>query len=481
MSLLDHPQRQSPWAIVFFGLTLVASVGGIQLAVAAIVFFTASANTAVLIIAPLVAAVVIGAAVLSWWRFTFCIVGDEFVVNSGVLRRDRLSVPIDRIQSISTEQRLIHRLVGVVRVSLETAGTDETEFRLHAVERTVADDLRHRTGRPALRTEATPDDPIDETTLDAPAEAATVVLQHSPARLLLAAVTSWPLAGLVALGSVFAALGQVGDDVPVRPPTIDGDDVRWWWVPIGLLSLLVTAVVLNVVRIVLRDWDHTVEVDGQQLRRTSGLLSRRLDTRAVSKVQVVSTSQNPLQQAVRLSEVDLSSVGDGGLDVLGCDADERAEIVRRSGLTPTADLAPAGRIHPAEIWRALQWTTSISTVIAILAWLVVGRWALLLGLAIPIVGVLRWLHVRHFRWGLTQDELVTRGRVVDTWTEQCLLRKTNGVQLRRTWFERRRGLATVSLRTASGEIEIGMLPLDEAMLLRDRIAAAVVGDDRAWM
>ena len=65
--------------------------------------------------------------------------------------------------------------------------------------------------------------------------------------------------------------------------------------------------------------------------------------------------------------------------------------------------------------------------------------------------------------------------------QEVLIRKLNGVTVQQSLFERKRGLATVTVATAAGAVHIGMIPLDQAELLRDEFLRSVETDRRAWM
>ena len=58
-------------------------------------------------------------------------------LRTGVLQRKVLSVPRNRIRSVQTDARLLHRLLGltVLRVSTGQEAKGDTEFALDAVQR----------------------------------------------------------------------------------------------------------------------------------------------------------------------------------------------------------------------------------------------------------------------------------------------------------------------------------------------------------
>jgi len=118
---------------------------------------------------------VIGAAVLvmiysiiNYFRYYFYVDTDELVIESGVLKRSKLNVPFDRIQTINFEQNIIHRLFNVVRLKVDTAGSSQAEFEFHAIDNQKADELRElllskkKSAQPSLRIEVGQDLPVNK-------------------------------------------------------------------------------------------------------------------------------------------------------------------------------------------------------------------------------------------------------------------------------------------------------------------------------
>jgi putative membrane protein len=414
-----------------------------------------------------------GFSTLAWWRYTFQLVDGEVVVTKGVIRVVRLNVPIERIQSIAIEQQLLHRLTGLVKVTVDTAGTKDVEFAIDAIARPLAEELQ----RQAVTAVPAPT-PIDGTLPPPVLAEDRVIFTHNRRRLLLMALTMSPLTGLLVLGPLLAFGGDFFDRVPSAGP--DNVTVRWWWIPIGVAVFVVFSVALNIVRVFLRDWQLTLRSSPTGLRRTSGLLSRTSTASSVDRIQMVASAQNPLQQRAGLRSVQLATVGQGSLSLGGCDDVQFATVATLAAVTPIDELQLDRRIHPAEVFLAARNTTLICLVLTGALFALVGWWSLLTFSAIPYVWVTKRIGVANFRWGL-HDELASSRRVISSATEQALLHKTNTVHVTQSIFERRRGVATVRLTTAAGAVAIGMIPISEAHAVRDTILHAVETDTRPWI
>jgi putative membrane protein len=81
-------------------------------------------------------ALIVGYGVARWFTTTYRIEAEEVRLRTGVLQRKVLSVPRNRIRSVSTDARLLHRLLGltVLRLGTGKEAKGDTVFALDAVE-----------------------------------------------------------------------------------------------------------------------------------------------------------------------------------------------------------------------------------------------------------------------------------------------------------------------------------------------------------
>ena len=78
----------------------------------------------------------VGFGIARWFTTTYRIEPGEVQLRAGVLQRKVLSVPRNRIRSVSTDARLLHRLLGltVLRVSTGQEAAGDAAFALDAVQ-----------------------------------------------------------------------------------------------------------------------------------------------------------------------------------------------------------------------------------------------------------------------------------------------------------------------------------------------------------
>ena len=81
-------------------------------------------------------------SVIAYFKYYFHISDDELIIEKGVLKKIKLNIPFDRIQSVNFRQTLVHRFLNVTEVSIETAGSAEQETKIDALQIPLANQLR---------------------------------------------------------------------------------------------------------------------------------------------------------------------------------------------------------------------------------------------------------------------------------------------------------------------------------------------------
>ena len=480
-STLETPQRQSLWAVGFLALRTVRQIGLIQLGLA--IGFLIARLPSLLALIAVVALIGVGlfvVAALQWWRYTFCIVGDELVVERGVLQRQTLSIPLGRVQSVSLEQKLLHRIISLVQISLDTAGTETAEFVIDAVDRSVALELQGVVANYRGRTAANPSDQPEVPV--APPEQ--VHVKHPPNRILKVALTQTPFAGLVLIAPLVAFASEIGEFVPFDLPEIEAQEPGgWllWFVPAVLLGGFLVSVLLNLVRVLLTEWDLTIRSTESGLRRDAGLLSTTSVAAPVPRVQMISLRQGVLERAASIRTVRLHTIGATNFAVPGC-TEQQAETLRSLVLADSPGVENlTERVSTAQVFRDTRNSAAGAAPVGLVLWFFVGWWSLLIVALVPLEWATARREVRLRRWGWTAEAVADHRQLFGWRRHELLIRKLNGVTVRQSLFERKRDLATVTVATAAGTVSIGMIPIGQAELLRDEFLRSVETDRRAWM
>lgn len=517
--LLSTPTRQSPVAVVFIALRFLRNLGAVNIVFALVVLGSGRLPFALLGVGVAGSVVLLAYTVAAWWRFVFTIEADELLVAKGVVAQERLTIPLDRVQSVSINQRFLHRLIGLVSVTVETAGSSDAELEIDAVDRGRAEALQrlaagHRrvpppptpsapAGAPGSVPLAGPPDgqppapgigadgwpppvvgdPIVEQTLVA----------RTPIELVKVGLARWPWAGLAALAPLFVVAGELGDLLPVD---IDGEQLIEDNLPdevgralvlaviglalVGIVIGAVLGVILQVVQRLVTDWDLRLTRNASGLRRTAGLLSRTSRASTLNRIQAMRIDETPMQRLFGIRRLALPTIGEGDLVIPGATADEVTRI--RAEVFGDAPPPPLDRtISPLAVFLAVRNRVLGTIPLTALAVATIGWWGLAVLAAIP----LGWLTARRQwrlrRWGITDDRVAELLELINRQTAEIELIKAQTVTVRQSFFERRRGLATVAVTTAEGHLAVPLIPIEEAKAARDLALFRVETDRRAWM
>src|SRR5205085_7113836 len=91
--------------------------------------------------------VMIGIAIVSlgslaqYFTYRYRIEKDAVVVRSGIFERSLRHIPFSRIQNVSLQQNVLHRLFGVAEVRLESAGAAKPEAQMRVLRLRDAQEL----------------------------------------------------------------------------------------------------------------------------------------------------------------------------------------------------------------------------------------------------------------------------------------------------------------------------------------------------
>lgn len=424
----------------------------IPLLVGSVVLGSATGNP-LWTVAAIVLTILFGLA--RWFTTTYRIEPAEVQLRTGVLQRKVLAVPRNRIRSVSTDARLLHRAMGltVLRISTGQEAKGDAEFALDAVEAGQVPRLR------AIL--------LADTTPHEQAPAGRELARWQPAWLRYSPLSFTGLAMiLAAFGIVYqagagalmrdSALAQSGLDVAERL----GIAVT---VAIAVVAVLVASIVLSVLRSLLtygnlvltrRDLPGT---DGV-LHLQHGLLRVREHTYDMRRLRGGTLREPLLVRMFGGARLDAVMTGVGG--------EGEASLLLPPCPAPTARrvlTALIGRVDPVSgplrphgpAATRRRWTRALTLPVLVLPVLVVvgvPGWAWTMWVLVTVAAALLAAdRSRALGHRVDREWLVARAGSVER-RHDCL--QTDGIigwTVRQTLLQRRAGVATLIAATAAGQ------------------------------
>ena len=420
-------------------------------------------------------------------RFSYHLGDDTLDIESGVVSRRSREIPIRRIQNVDISRNVLQRLFGITVVSFETAGGGDTEARLRFVSFEEAKRLQATLGR-LKRADAESDDGDRDATDAVDSDADNTDPGARPAErpagptggrfdappvseLFALDRTELALVGALSIdfrvpGIVFLLVSTVGSTVVPAYLSATSGVALVVGAAVVLVGVALLSWVVGAAAAIAQYYDFRLVRSGDELQYERGLLQRYDGSIPFDKIQTLTVSDNPLKRYFNYATLYIETAGyapGGGGGSRGSEAAvplaERARVLDLiEELEPVGDIElerPPKRARRRYLVRYLL-VVGVLTGIAYAADAVIPLpfppWspALLTPLAIWFAHA-TWTHRGHW---LGDHHVVTRNGVLRRRTKIVPYYRIQTVIDARTVFQRRLGLATVTVDTA-GSLSLG--------------------------
>ncbi|MGN5374564.1 PH domain-containing protein [Sphingomonas hankookensis] len=440
----------------------------------------AASRGGLLVMLGVAALALVAAAVFTWarWRaFTYRIAPGELVIADGILHRNRRSIPFERIQDVSIDQKLLARLFGLARVRIETGGGEADEASLDSVSLAEAGRLRavlRGGGAPSVEPDAAP-------------PARTTIFAMDGRRVLAMGLFGF---SLVWVGVLFAAINQLGDLLG-----LDWDGWRGWAgvarqeavafaTPLFAVLAAIVALALGAISGVARTFfvEHgfRLEREGGRLRRVRGLTTRTEVVVSVARIQLALIERGMVSGRFGWSGLRFQTLG-GSDDACGRQQvapfarDDEVARVLAAARYPAFDPLPLRAVAFGHVVRAtiLRGGGPLVVIGIVSLFVPLAGFALLL-VPVPVAAAL--LARRRHRYAILGDHLYVMRGVLAKRAWIVPLARIQSVSITRSPLQRLLGIATVRVDTAGARgiarPDISDLAVEDAVraaraLLRD--------------
>jgi putative membrane protein len=464
------PNRQSPAALLLILVKLFQRIFRQGWPFLLVLFLNPQRGSSTIAIM-IVAIAVFSAAnsLLSYFRFSYYIEDDEFIIEKGVLRRTRLNVAFDRIQTIEFQQNIVHRIFNVVEVEIDTAGSKGQEFSIEALDYPTAEALRD------FLLEKRGDAPLDSEDPQTERAKEETLLHLSIGDLMKVGVSQNHLrtaAILFGLGFSFI------DDIDEAFDESVYDMVTEWLGISGLgtilplvLFFLILSFFASMIFTVFRYFNLRFIRTMAGFKVKSGLLSRREQSATLNKIQFIRWTNNPIKRffkmyTLRLYQAASEAVNSKRAIVVQGSYQEQIDAVRQVHFPAFADeYSEVNSISPLYVRRRLLFTGIIPTIaLLLLGYFIWDLKANTLWFLwwIPIA---QWLSVqayRNWKFRVSEKGMLSKSGIFAK--EHTLLQwhKVQSVQLSQSLYQKRRKVADVIFFTAAGSVRIPYVSLPQA-------------------
>lgn len=491
----EKPSRQSvKGIIVIFGVTAFRIIKATIIVIAAFLFKYLSSdksfdftNSKFILIVFAVIILFLSIAILKYLNFKYYVNNEYFFLNKGILNKEEISVSKTKIQNVYIKQNVLQQIINVVSLSIETAGDDSTEIEILALPRAKAEALKSLLMLSQKSVEIT----------NINIEEETVYFKASIKKLLLEGVSENHFKSFVI---IFAFLMSVYNDFKGFVDQLNLTSKFGSWFALdgeSLMSLLlfnVTIVIVllvisfffSMVKMLVKNYNLTVKRNVEGLEISKGLFNKINLSLSASRIQNSTISTNRLKRVFGLyklafTQAMASKKQQLNFNIVGLGKKQIKELLHQFYPDVLNRLVKHKPEHYL-MYRLLF--TSVFVLLVINLALYFGPRSLLL-VNIPLIAFVAANAIYTYKkayYHVDGDYIVVGGgRLIDTTTSFIEINKVQGVALNQSIFQKRRGLATVQILSASKPLTIPHIKVALAHKIKDFLLFKVESEDKDWM
>lgn len=357
------------------------------------------------------------------YRYGFSTTG--LVIREGLIFRNVRHIEYARIENIDTERGLLHRLLGVAEVRVQTSTGGKPEALIRVLDLGAVQEMRERIFSAEQAAE----------------QSITVPDEHLLLHLPLGELVRQGLIdnrGMILVAAAFGVLHESGafvinqvllDRLLASSPAADLAALGLMMqIALGALMLLAAIIAVRALSIILAIvtfHDFKLTRAGSDLRARYGLLTRVALTLRTRRIQAVHQTESLLHRWFNRVSIDVDLAGDGG----GSERDSNDARMKTRWLAPICPAAAAPELIAAALptldwntepdWqplargaqrrifrKSLAWSVLIVTAPAI--WYLRESAVIVFASCIPLAWMHAHFYVKYTRWALTADAVLFR-------------------------------------------------------------------------
>lgn len=423
------------------------------------------------------------AAIVKYISLRYVFADEELIVKQGILNRTERHIPYPRIQNIDTSQNLLHRILNVADVTIQTASGTEPEAVLKVMSLNSVSYMRGKIfGQSNLsarvekvgKAEEIPSDKDHGTDGQQSSEGVEADLYS---KLLLRKLTFGDLVingiisnrGLVAVAALLGLIYQFDIGLPKESMEEFLDSLNIFetfstMVTIGLalLFLVIVVVLLRLLSILwslISLYDYMITRANQELRIEYGLFTRVSLTIPIHRIQVIEIKQTVLHRLFRSASITARTAGSARDEQGGRRQDWLLPWIPYHEISQFLSQIDGGIRFDFQDWRAVApkaWRRVFVKRLIILSifCVILGSWSIPWGVSsfiffVPTLVLYSRKYARNLGYAIDDRMFWTKVGWLRKTIRLTQFQKMQMITLKNSPFDRRHQMATVSVDTAN--------------------------------
>ncbi len=433
-------------------------------------------------------------SIVAFFKFRFYIEDDELIIEKGIFNKKKISIDIDRVQTINFEQNIIHKVFDVARLKADTAGSVKEEFNLDAIDKEVGYALRDRVMK--YKSDNAQKSNGQQDVLHKLMGTETIngkeklILEISPTELFLAGMVENHLkSSSVIFGFFFYIyfnMQEMGLDPNDYTGEIPIETIGFLMIIMFMMAILLASFFISMVRMVLKYYDLKLVRSGNGFRYTAGLFTKRMVSALDQKIQKVTWSDNLLKKLIGIFDLKFEQAGSEAINekksitIPACKVHHIETVL--SDLFPNLNLSDITTDKISKHWLYRQALyRSILLIITLFASYYLSYKILILSLVSLIFLFHAFLKYRKAAYGYDDNYFFIKGGMYGDKHTVFPIHKVQSIKKMQSPYMRRRDLITLTFYHASGSSTLPYIEEDKAYKIINFVLYKVESSKEGWM
>ncbi len=489
------PQRQSPKGVfLFFGLTLRKILNALWPILVLYLFKSKTIDDQkqwmIYALIILILLILVVNAILSYLHFFYYIKDNEIVVEKGYLKKIKISIPLDRIQTINTRQNFIQQFLNVVTLEIDTAGSSRQELKFIALTKECTEALQLKLS--AFTIVHPSENSVDEVS---DTREKKTILQLSTFDLIKIGISENHLKSMLLIFIFVNGIYQQLQDffkssVDAVSEQAGGflENSGMLFITFFVIFILLMLIVFSVLLIMLRYFDlNFARQDGAFILK-SGLINKKDIVIPFPKIQIVSWETNPIRKWMDFVSVNITQASNVNISkkqaiiIPGCNTQQLNNISNEIFPFTESFVWTTHLSHPIYFIRLWIFRICLLAIPAVIFFYEYWQTYAIVGSWIFISAILSYLSFKKRYFKISPQFLQTAKGTIEQEFSQFFNFKIQTIIFKQTFFQRRRKLASLVISISGGKkIKIPYIQHDIAIELYNYLLYCTESTNKKWM
>jgi putative membrane protein len=421
-------------------------------------------------------------------NFKYHVINDQFILNKGYINRKTLTIPLERIQNVKTNQSILQQFLNVMSLEIDTAGTDGKELKILSLTKHVAVQLAlELSSNLEIQSGVTSDDKKE-------AEGEEEILSLSNRDLLKIGISqNHTRAALLILVFGNGIFNQISDLFEEKAKEYSSEILDYFSqsgflvISLMVVAFLILSFLFSLIRTLILFYNLKFLRSNKTYRIVSGLLNRRNVLVPFYKIQQLNWETGPVKKMFGIFKVNMKQATSGltpqnqMIEIPGC-LTQHIEILTND-LFGEDKLSTQTIIRSSKYYFNRNWLFSGWIPFVLLTPAYFYAWTFLIPAIIWLV--LAFFHslykLKKSYFQINNDQIRVSSGAISHKFKQMELHKVQHLEFQQSFIQKRRNLANLKIGNASGSVRLPFIDADIARSIHNYLLYNTEISNQAWM